>query len=124
MDKRGNQIGGKQPSKKGAFEKNALPLERHKGPEELDFFKEAKLFSTGDRATLTFFSSEGVASIHYDLKRNEIFYRGHNVKNMTLSPGHWESLQRFSEYLAKNGGDFRLRQAYDACLAQILPGYP
>ena len=63
-------------------------------------FREAKLFLGKDRATLTFFLEEEVASIHYDMLRDEIFYRGHNVKNMTMDPRHWLALEKFGEYLA------------------------
>jgi len=124
MDKSGNKIGDRQPGKGPIQGKEILPIGGEKALGSLDYFKEAKLFCTKDRATLTFFSSEGVASIHFDTKRNEIFYKGHNVKNMTLSQEQWDSLQKFSELLTKKDENPHLLKAYQACLEMVLPGHP
>lgn len=88
---------------------------------ELGDFREAKLFISKDRATLTFFLKQEVASIHFDKSRNEIFFKGHNVKNMTLAPEQWQSLQKFSEYLIKENADPEFIQSYQKCLSHIPP---
>lgn len=84
------------------------------------YFKEARLFLGKDRATLTFYVDQEVASIHYDLLRDEIFYKGHNVKNMTMTQGQWVSLKKFSEYLAEDPRAERLNEAYRACLEHLM----
>jgi len=92
-----------------------------RAPQNWRQFQEARLFSTGDRATLTFYLGQEVASIHFDKNRGEIFFRGHNVKNMTLNQEQWELLQQFGEYLKTHGAALELSQAYEASLAQFLP---
>jgi len=87
----------------------------------VDLFREAKLFRTPDRATLTFFLGPEVASIHFDRQRNEIFYKGHNVKNMTLTQDQWLALQNFSNYLTREGVEDSFCQAYEACLGNMPP---
>ncbi len=91
-----------------------------KGEWNLEFFREARFFLSGNRATLTFFTDQEVASIHYDLDRDEIFYRGHNVKNMTLNEKQWEALQKFSDYLGSSQGSERLNKSYHDCLERLL----
>ena len=86
-------------------------------------FREAKLFVGKDRATLTFFLEEEVASIHYDKHRDEIFYRGHNIKNMTMDPRHWLALEKFGEYLAEDARAAGLRKAYRRCLEHLRTDY-
>ncbi len=86
-------------------------------------FREAKLFLGKDRATLTFFLEEEVASIHYDMLRDEIFYRGHNVKNMTMDPRHWLALEKFGEYLADDPRSGSLRKGYRRCLEHLRTDY-
>lgn len=95
-------------------------LEGGQKTRELAYYKEAKLFLRPDRATLTFFAKDGVASIHFDRDRSEVFYKGHNVKNMTLTAQEWDYLQHFGEYLKEKGANPRLREAYEFCLQQAL----
>lgn len=83
-------------------------------------FPEAKLFSTRDRATLTFYAGLEVASIHYDRLRDEIFYKGHNVKNMTLTPQQSFYLKNFGACLESEGMDPELCRSYHECLAKVL----
>ena len=90
------------------------------GSMPLDYFREARLFLSKDRATLTFYVHQEVASIHYDLQRDEIFYRGHNVKNMTMTQEQWGFLQKFSEYLAQDPKAERLQEAYRSCLEHLM----
>ncbi len=88
---------------------------------DLDYFREARLFLAPNRATITFYADNEVASIHFDLIRDEIFYKGHNVKNMTLTDNQWMALQKFSDYLVEVPKSEKLRQAYQACLFRLLP---
>lgn len=90
------------------------------GAMNLDYFREARLFLSKDRATLTFYVHQEVASIHYDLHRDEIFYRGHNVKNMTMSQEQWDYLQKFSDYLAQDPKAEHLQRAYRSCLEHLM----
>ncbi len=89
-------------------------------PLKLEYFSEARLFLGKDRATLTFYFQNEVASIHYDTMRDEIFYRGHNVKNMTMSQEQWVSLQKFADYLAADPRAAHLLKAYRSCLERLM----
>jgi len=90
------------------------------GTKTLDYFREARLFLGKDRATLTFYVDQEVASIHYDTNRDEIFYRGHNVKNMTMTQDQWVSLQKFAEYLADDPKAEALLHSYRRCLEHLM----
>lgn len=86
-------------------------------------FREAKLFLGKDRATLTFFLEEEVASIHYDMLRDEVFYRGHNIKNMTMDPRLWLALEKFGDFLDDDPRSAGLRRAYRRCLEHLRTDY-
>ena len=88
---------------------------------DLEYFREARLFLAQNRATVTFYLDQEVASIHYDLQRDEIFYKGHNVKNMTLTEQQWTALQNFSSYLSQVPKSEKIRKAYLECLTTLLP---
>lgn len=45
-----------------------------------------------DRLTYTFILDEEVASIHFDRARKEIFFSGHNISHMELTPRQKEAL--------------------------------
>ncbi len=90
------------------------------GKPELNYFREARLFLGKGRATLTFYRENEVASIHFDKERREIFYKGHNVNNMTLSEDKWESLQKFADFLPKEAKVEELKKAYLECLGQVM----
>lgn len=78
----------------------------------LVFFK-AKL-------TYTCIVGHEVASIHFDRDRREIFYRGHNIQNMTLDEGKQKLLKGLIMLLAadEKGRDFVAD--YAATLQKLL----
>ena len=49
---------------------------------------DSQLISFGDRFTFTFAQGREVGSIHFDRCRGEIFYKGHNIRNM--EPEEWQ----------------------------------
>lgn len=81
---------------------------------------DSKLFWSGDRVTLTFVDGQEVASIHFDQRRREIFYRGHNLRNMTLSKEQWEHLRSFAETMSQVPELASLKTSYFATLEEIL----
>jgi hypothetical protein len=113
----GSREGGLQHGVEGkALGDRSAPL----SPLDLGYFREARLFLAKNRATLTFFAGNEVASIHYDKTRDEIFYKGHNVKNMTLTDDQWLSLQKFPDFLAQDPEGKEIRDAYKRCLEQFM----
>ena len=115
-----NMRGPNNPDTEGQEQGN-LTTPGGKNDFSLEDFREARLFTTKDRATLTFYLGSEVASIHFDLNRHEIFYKGHNVKNMTLIQEQWLALKKFSEYMSREQVDPAMVSAYEEVLAQVFP---
>lgn len=84
-------------------------------------FTDARVFIHPDRATLTFFYKGTVASIHFDLTRREIFFKGHNVKNRKLTQEEWQWLKEFGQCLRDYDAELPLREAYEKSLAELFP---
>nr|HPM41081.1 hypothetical protein [bacterium] len=59
-------------------------------------------------------------SIHYDRNRGEIFFCGHNIRNMELSKDHLEALMRMEEVLKGDSKGNELFSDYSATLARSL----
>lgn len=73
-----------------------------------------------DRFTYTFIFEEEVASIHFDLRRREIFFKGHNIRYMELVEGHHLALWNLAEVLAQDReGQVHVEQ-YRETLARSL----
>ena len=74
-----------------------------------------------DRLTYTFIDQETVASIHFDRKRQEIFYRGHNIRNMQLSPEQKHVLMEIMPKVLKSDErSMAYLGDYQATLAKVL----
>lgn len=54
---------------------------------------DSQLISFGDRFTFTFAQGREVGSIHFDRRRGEIFYKGHNIRNMDLEEWQMQVLE-------------------------------
>ena len=74
----------------------------------------------GDRFTYTFIMNKEVASIHFDKKRSEIFFSGHNIRNMTLTKDHKMELRNLIEVLGDDPEGLRLKEDYQATLGGLL----
>lgn len=73
-----------------------------------------------ERLTFTFVLESEVASIHFDQKRREIFFRGHNISNLKLTAWHLQALERLSRILREDMEGQRFFEDYDATLAKSL----
>jgi hypothetical protein len=73
-----------------------------------------------DRFTYTFIMNDEVASIHFDRRRGEIFFRGHNISHMDLSAPQRMALVGMEEVLAADEHGKSLCGAYSATLARLL----
>lgn len=74
----------------------------------------------GERATSTFIMEGEVASIHFDRGRGEIFFRGHNIRHLDLTPAQLAALGSFEEVLRGDPKGKRLAGDYGATLARCL----
>jgi hypothetical protein len=73
-----------------------------------------------DRITYTFILDNEVASIHFDKSRGEIFFKGHNIKNIKLTENQLQALKdlRGVLQLEKDGRPFL--SDYEATLGRYL----
>lgn len=72
------------------------------------------------RITYTFIWGREVASIHFDQERGEIFFKGHNIRNLKLSEAHLKALRGLKDILKKDSRAKPHCQEYDATLARVL----
>ncbi len=73
-----------------------------------------------DRLTYTFILDKEVASIHFDRSRREIFFKGHNIANMELSPQQIGALKELQGILAEDEQGKLLFNDYVATLGHLL----
>lgn len=73
-----------------------------------------------DRVTYTFIMQDEVASIHFDRKRKEIFFRGHNITNFSLSGEQVRALNELKDVLAADEKGRSLLSDYEATLDRVL----
>lgn len=74
----------------------------------------------GDRVTYTFILDDEVASIHFDRARGEIFYKGHNIRNMQLSDRQIEALYEMKKVIASDHKSRELFSDYVATLDRLI----
>lgn len=87
-------------------------------PSSLFEFKTAQFFFDDYRFTYTCLFNEEVVAIHFDSKRNEIFYKGHNIRNMALSEEQKLLLQHCGKLLLENGQTL-FAEKFKICLRKI-----
>jgi hypothetical protein len=73
-----------------------------------------------DRVTYTFILAKEVASVHYDRKRGEIYFSGHNIRNMKLDEAQRQALMDFSMAMQADENAKEFSSSYDATLARLL----
>lgn len=73
-----------------------------------------------DRLTYTFIFGREVASIHFDRGRREIFFKGHNIRNMRLSEPQKQVLKEFKRVLGAEERAKDFLKGYEATLGGIL----
>jgi hypothetical protein len=114
-------------SDRSFFEKgSASEVSKGGGPASTD--KEAALFELSkprlflqkSRFTSTFVADKEAASIHFDGVRGEIFYNGHNIRNMKLTESQVKWLLKLPMLLHEQGCEKGLRSRYEASLSKTL----
>jgi len=73
-----------------------------------------------DCLTYTFILDREVASIHFDRIRGEIFFKGHNIKNMELTPSQLGTLRELKVVLAQDESARPFLSDYGATLDRCL----
>ena len=82
--------------------------------------KGARLTSSQDKITYIFQLQGEVVSIHFDKKRSEIFFKGHNVMNLELDEGLAGSLRLLQNILLASEKERRFYKSYSEVLKKIL----
>ena len=105
---------------------NALDLYKrigavaHKAPTKGKAAEDSMLAVYRNRVTYTFILGKEVASVHYDRKRGEIYFSGHNVRNMDLSDDQRQALMDFGVAMQADENAKEFSSSYDATLARLL----
>lgn len=81
---------------------------------------DAMLAVYSGRLTYTFIAGHEVASIHFDQKRGEIFYKGHNVRSMPMGDEVRGYLWELAEILAHDEEGMAYSSEYSATLRKVL----
>lgn len=81
---------------------------------------ESQLISFGDRITYVFTLGKEVGSIHFDKGRGEIFYKGHNIRNMDLEDWHCQVLEKMRHVLDSDEKGKRFGESYASTLDKII----
>lgn len=105
---------------------SALDLWRHMGgqshrvPEQGQPPPDSMLAAYGDRVTYTFIMEEEVASIHFDRRRQEIFFKGHNVRHLEMTDPQLNALNHLKEVIKNDPKAKSLFSDYCATLDRFL----
>ncbi|OGQ48860.1 MAG: hypothetical protein A3I09_00805 [Deltaproteobacteria bacterium RIFCSPLOWO2_02_FULL_47_10] len=73
-----------------------------------------------ERLTYTFILNKEVASIHFERGKREIYFRGHNILNMELSPEQVKAMKDLQGILSEDEQGKLLFNDYVATLGHIL----
>lgn len=61
-----------------------------------------------------------VGSIHFDKARHEIYYKGHNLKNMEVESEHLKMLEQMRVVLKSDSKGKRFAEAYSQTLDKLI----
>lgn len=70
--------------------------------------------------TYTFAYDSEVGSIHFDRSRGEIFYKGHNIRNMDIENWQIQVLEQLRQVLSRQLEGKRFVMAYGKALDKAL----
>jgi len=73
-----------------------------------------------DCLTYTFIIEREVASIHFDRIRGEIFFKGHNIKNMELTAKQMQALKDLKAVIMQDPKAKAFLSDYNATLGRLL----
>ncbi len=79
-----------------------------------------QIISFGERITYVFSQGKEVGSVHFDRGRMEIFYKGHNIRNMDLEDWQSEVLTNLRHILANDSQGKPFAASYGKTLDKIL----
>jgi len=96
-----------------------LPKEKE-SPSTVSLPTDSQLVSFGDRITYTFAHGKEIGSIHFDRGRGEIFYKGHNIRNMDPEEWQWQMMEKLRQVLLSDEKGKQFAEAYGRILDKII----
>jgi hypothetical protein len=82
--------------------------------------KGSQLVSFGERITYTFAHGKEVGSIHFDRGRGEIFFKGHNIRNMEVEEWQWQMMEQLRKILTADDRGRPFAAPYGKILDKIV----
>lgn len=115
-------VGGGEPRPRGVFElwKHIQATRAQKVEGKGRAAVDSMLAVYKDCLTYTFILDREVASIHFDRLRGEIFFKGHNLRNMELTERQIQALNELKMVLAQNNRASPFLSDYCATLGRYL----
>lgn len=111
------------PEKQAEKVPHAMPADAAANAVESDAWKslpaDSQLISFGDRFTFTFAQGREVGSIHFDRGRGEIFYKGHNIRNMDLEEWQMQILEGLRKTLEQDSQGKAFAEDYARSLDKV-----
>lgn len=108
------------PEEESVKAKRQTPPAMNEAPKAAMPPSEFQLVSFGDRITYTFAYGKEVGSIHFDRGRGEIFYKGHNIRNMDLEEWQMQVLENLRLVLEKSEEGQRFATPYGRTLDKVI----
>ena len=110
---------GKHTESEAVRKKEGPPI-----PKVEELPKDGQIVFLGDRLTFTFAHGTEVGSIHFDKARGEIFYKGHNIRNIDPEPWQWQVMEELRKRLSSDGaGNDQLKlfaETYGRVLDKVI----
>lgn len=115
---------GEKEVQPGEVAPNLVPRPYVEQPKWGQLFKKKgifddKLFCSSTKVTYTFVADKEVVSLHFDRERKTLFYKGHSVTNMKLTPIHWQHLEQFGLALEKHPQGAKFAAVYHTALENL-----
>lgn len=82
--------------------------------------QDSHLVSFGQRVTYTFAVGHDVASVHFDMERGELFYKGHRITAQNMEPWLVELLNHFKEVLSASEYADKFLESYSLEMDKML----
>lgn len=86
---------------------------------EKDGYYDGKIFYSGTRATYTFIHEDEVISLHLDLEKNAIFFKGHKITSLDTHPNLSDFLGKFRQCILDNPHTQDFIKVYDAVISGL-----
>ena len=80
----------------------------------------SQLVAFEDRVTYVFTHGKEIGSLHFDHGRGEIFYKGHNVRNMEVEDWQWQVMEEFRGVLSADEKCKRFVSPYGKTLHKMI----